>query len=762
MGLRRAAGASLPVTLAALVALSGTPLGAAPRTAEVSPNRRATVIVPPTRLYEAPALAARGRNVALAVTDYERGSCQLWFSADSGRSWEERKSPQTPELSDCSFAGFNGTRDLALAPDGALLYAFRAGPGDSGSDQVALSHDGGRSWSIVLSPAGTNTRVRFASRERAYALWGEGGQLVVSASADGGRTFADPVVAVPSAQRPSAGRLEVGPEGELYVFYLDRSRTDPVFAFGPPRVAMAASRDEGATWTTSVVDAGAPRGLFSTQIPVGAVDPSTGDISVVWADIRNGLYPGTGEGNILVRDWDVFASTSTDGGETWSPAARVNDNPVGDVTIQYRPWIAAGDGVVQVAWYDYRHDPAGGNGADAFDQPGLADVYAATSDDGGQTFSANRRVTDRPINRFQGIWSCCFIQAPLQLATVPGGALAAWSDTRLGNFITGAQDIFTSKVAPGGRSDAITTRVHARRRAAWVTLSQLAFPAGGTAGQANGDYSKATVVIAPEDDVPLELVAATLARDRGGSLLVTAASGLDPATEAEVRRLRAERAFLVGDAEQIGPAVEEDLRRAGIEDLQRIAGSDRFDTARRVAELVTPMPSYNPTAHPVPDNTAVIILGEPDAAAAAEAATAAGIAPLLDLPVLFVTEAEVPLATRRAIAERGIRHTLVVASPERVPDDVMAQLPDPTRLGAGTGQRTSVKVADELLARGGPSNVALLAPNDPATVIATGAAAGRVGAVVLVLVGADLKAASSAWLKAHASGLDRIYVLPGR
>ncbi len=75
---------------------------------------------------------------------------------------------------------------------------------------------------------------------------------------------------------------------------------------------------------------------------------------------------------------------STSGGQTWDSPVKVNDDET--ITDQWMPSVTVNSsGKVALLWYDRRNSPVNNS---------LIDVYAATSFNAGQTFSANLRVTD--------------------------------------------------------------------------------------------------------------------------------------------------------------------------------------------------------------------------------------------------------------------------------------------------------------------------------------------------------------------------------
>jgi hypothetical protein len=87
---------------------------------------------------------------------------------------------------------------------------------------------------------------------------------------------------------------------------------------------------------------------------------------IVWKDERYG-------------DMDILASTSADGGQTWSEPARVNDDAKSNGKDQVMNMAAVDptDGSLYVLFYDLRNDP----------NNKLPTVTLARSTDGGRTFA---------------------------------------------------------------------------------------------------------------------------------------------------------------------------------------------------------------------------------------------------------------------------------------------------------------------------------------------------------------------------------------
>lgn len=171
-------------------------------------------------------------------------------------------------------------------------------------------------------------------------------------SADDGLTWSKPIEIDrhPGLPRDDNGALEgfagaTAPDGTLYVVWA-----------GDGWLQFATSQDGGRSFS-------APRNVIRTapimfqvqdvarsngfpQIAVDAHEPGNRPrLYLTWSDYRNG-------------DTDVFAVSSTDGGNTWSPAVRVNDDPLHNGADQFFQWMTVdpADGSVDVMFYDRRGD----------------------------------------------------------------------------------------------------------------------------------------------------------------------------------------------------------------------------------------------------------------------------------------------------------------------------------------------------------------------------------------------------------------------
>jgi hypothetical protein len=175
----------------------------------------------------------------------------------------------------------------------------------------------------------------------------------------------------------------VGPNGEIYVAWA-----------GPAGIVFNRSLDEGNTWLDDDIFINAMPGGWALDIPgisrcngmpVTKCDlsggPNHGTIYVNWADQRNGA-----------DDTDIWFSKSTDGGDTWTSAKRVNDDPPGKQ--QFFTWmdVDQATGKLWFVFYDRRNYTDDNT-----------DVYMALSEDGGENF-INFKISESPFLPWNSIF----------------------------------------------------------------------------------------------------------------------------------------------------------------------------------------------------------------------------------------------------------------------------------------------------------------------------------------------------------------------
>jgi hypothetical protein len=197
-------------------------------------------------------------------------------------------------------------------------------------------------------------------------------------SRDGGRSFQPPFrISDDSGDaKDGDGTLEgavptVGPAGEVYVVWA-----------GPKGLSFDRSDDGGWTFGKDALIGTLTGGW---DIPVPGVERHNG-MPVISVDLSAGPNRGTLYVNFIDErngDTDVFLLASRDGGGTWAPPVRVNDDPKG--AAQLFTWMAVdpADGAINIVFHDRRGQ-----------QGTMTGVVLARSIDGGRTFVNHPVPTD--------------------------------------------------------------------------------------------------------------------------------------------------------------------------------------------------------------------------------------------------------------------------------------------------------------------------------------------------------------------------------
>ena len=248
-------------------------------------------------------------------------------------------------------------------------------------------------------------------------------QILFSRSVDGGETFSVPIRisdsggdAVDSDDTVEGAVPAVGPNGEVYVAWagprgilFDRS-DDGGWTFGRDRVIS----DNPGGW-----DIPAPGMARHNGMPVTGADlsqgPDQGAVYVNWIDTRNG-------------DPDVFAMASRDGGVSWEPPVRVNDDALGNGKAQLFTWMSVDpvDGSVNVVFLDRRNT-----------EGPTQDVTVARSTDGGRTFR-NFRVEQESFTCSESV----FFGDYLAISAFGGTTVAAWPHCLAGGELALSAAVF--------------------------------------------------------------------------------------------------------------------------------------------------------------------------------------------------------------------------------------------------------------------------------------------------------------------------------
>lgn len=203
-----------------------------------------------------------------------------------------------------------------------------------------------------------------------------------------------------------------------------------------------------------------------------------------------------------------------------------------------------------------------------------------------------------------------------------------------------------------------------------------------SASACNLGWGPATnVVLATGEDFPDALAGAPLAAALNAPVLLTRRDSLPAKVRDEIQRINPAKVYILGGRPAVSSGVESYIRDSLHYPVERIAGSDRYETAYRIAKKLLGLS---------PSTTAYVCTGEnfPDALSASAPAA------VLRAPILLVRSNSVPSATRRLLDETpGITSSVLVGGANVVSNAVKTEFPAPSRVSGNDRYETSAALA---------------------------------------------------------------------
>ena len=418
----------LAISLAVAATAILSPHAESQQTLQPPPAAKIIALNPAPGRYTEPSIAINPKNPNQIAAAFQ-APASVAYSTDAGATWQiaQHTAPANYAISGDVSLTYDSKGHAILcyiAFDKLGTSQYWAHNATRNGVFIRRSLDGGKSWesnAISVDEQPTRKIMPFEDKPdivadnnpqspykgNLYIGWTEftleKTTILFSRSTDGGKTWSPPqeISTHEGLPRDDTGAVEgftaaAAADGTLYATWADGST-----------IAMATSKDGGATFGPSraILDT-APSyyGVEAVErangFPQLGIDPQTNRLFLTFSDYRNG-------------DVDVFCSTSIDRGTAWSPATRVNSDPLHNGADQFFQWLAVDptDGSANVVFYDRRRDP--NNRA--------VSVVLARSTDGGQTFTNYAWPTPPfdPEGNFIGDYS--------GIAALQGKVYAVWT-----------------------------------------------------------------------------------------------------------------------------------------------------------------------------------------------------------------------------------------------------------------------------------------------------------------------------------------------
>ncbi len=377
---------------------------------------------------------------------------QYW-SNDGGATWNQSNLPLNAGDSFQSDPAVGWTSDgnawaltIAIQLSGNLIVrSFK-------------SVDGGKTWTFDSVVSGTQTftdkpllwvdRVPSSPfRDNMYAVWHLNAQCFVSVRAGTAGTWQTPiqVSGAETSFTADGGDVKTNSFGDVFAFWPDA---------GGQTLRVAKSTNGGASFNALAggpIEIASTSGSFTIKIPAqdarlasgggtigtliyvtgGAFRTATEDlVFACWHDLDGG--PGCNAeadqpiGNVASPcKTRIFFARSTDGGATWGPKQKLNDQPF--LNDQFFPRLVVDDttGILAVVYYDTIKDP----------NRVKTDIWMQTSKDGGVTWSHAERITTAETDEATGAEDNQQEYGDyIGLTCYAGRYFACWTDRRSNSF----------------------------------------------------------------------------------------------------------------------------------------------------------------------------------------------------------------------------------------------------------------------------------------------------------------------------------------
>jgi putative cell wall-binding protein len=197
----------------------------------------------------------------------------------------------------------------------------------------------------------------------------------------------------------------------------------------------------------------------------------------------------------------------------------------------------------------------------------------------------------------------------------------------------------------------------------------------------SADISKAgwtksnTVIIANGLGYADALAASSLSKSKDAPILLTAKNSINASVITELKRLEATDAILVGGTGVIAKGVENQLKNLGI-NFTRIGGTDRYDTSKKVAEVMGV------------DSGIIMATGLdfPDALSIAP------IAGIKSMPILLSPKKTMNPNIEEFIKSKDIPVSYIVGQTDVIDSSIASKLPNSKRLGGDNRYSTNLVI----------------------------------------------------------------------
>lgn len=243
--------------------------------------------------------------------------------------------------------------------------------------------------------------------------------------------------------------------------------------------------------------------------------------------------------------------------------------------------------------------------------------------------------------------------------------------------------------------------------------------------------------------------AVPLAKANNAPILLTKRDSIGIETLNELKRLQVKHIYIIGGECYISKNVEEQLKLQGVPKVERLSGSDRYETSVKIAEKLGA-------------SSKVILVSDKGYADALSAATAAAIE---GIPILVTCTNVIPQSIGNYIKSHGIKQTYVIGGTASISNSVASFMPGVQRIQGQDRYETNVNVMKNFSKDFDFSNVYAVSSDTDlikgfADSLGGSALAAKTNSPI-VLVGNKMKDSTKEFIKSNIAPSSKITVLSG-
>lgn len=191
----------------------------------------------------------------------------------------------------------------------------------------------------------------------------------------------------------------------------------------------------------------------------------------------------------------------------------------------------------------------------------------------------------------------------------------------------------------------------------------------------NGWDNANNVVIVNGDKLPDALAATPFGKQKDAPILLTTTNKLDDLTREEIKRLKAQNAFIIGGEGVVSNKVKSQLEQLGLK-VERIAGKTRFETSLAIANKMSSVSQI------------AVVNGE---TGLSDATSIAAVAAVNNMPIILMPTKGTNIYDT-FIKNKNIKKSYVIGQVGTISKAIESKLPNAERIGGADRNETNAKI----------------------------------------------------------------------